>query len=99
MKTPKVKGTINPNPKSVKLRKKGFEEKKLEILEGCSNMLARSRSSIVQPQVASSLVLCVDAKLKLLDKRTRMFTEKRIMDVLFEAERVSPRIIPKYSRE
>ena len=72
-------------PKSKRKRgsiKKKFEEKKLEILEGCSNMLAQSRSpSAEKPQsITSPFALYVDEKLKLLDKRTRVFNEKRIMD-------------------
>ena len=86
-------------PKSKRKRgsiKKKFEEKKLEILEGCSNMLAQSRypSAEKSQSITSPFALYVDEKLKLLEKRTRMFTEKRIMDIIFEAEMGAPSNTP-----
>ena len=60
----------------------------MEILEGCFKMLASSVSSkdVDTPQKPSSFALYVDEKLKLFDNQTRIFTEKRISDILFEAE-------------
>ena len=60
----------------------------MEILEGCSKMLASSASSkdADTQQKMSTFAIFVDEKLKLSDNRTRIFTEKRISDILFEAE-------------
>ena len=78
-------------------KSKCLEEKKMEILEGCSKMLASSVSSkdVDTQQKPSTFALYVDEKLKLLDNQTRIFTEKRISDILFEAEMGSmPSSIP-----
>ena len=69
----------------------------MEILEGCSKMLASSVSSkdVDTQQKPSTFGLYADEKLKLLDNRTRIFTEKRISDILFKAEMGSmPSSIP-----
>ena len=60
----------------------------MEVLEGCPKMLASSVSSkdVGTQQKPSTFALYVDEKLKLLDNRTRIFTEKRISDIIFEAE-------------
>ena len=79
---------IQPKGKLRRKKSKCTEEKKMEILEGSSKMLASSVSSkdVNTLQKPSLFVLSVDEKLKLLDKRNRIFTEKRISDVLSEAE-------------
>ena len=60
----------------------------MEILEGCSKILASSVSSkdVDTQQKPSTFALYVDRKLKLLDNRTHIITETRISDILFEAE-------------
>ena len=73
----------------------------MEILEGCSMMLASSGSSkdVDTQQKPSTFALYVDEKFKLLDNRARIFTEKRISDILFEAEMGSmpPSILNNYN--
>ena len=86
---------IQPKAKLKRKKSKCLEEKKMEILEGCFKMLASSVSSKDTQQKPSTFALYVDEKLKLLDNRTRIFTEKRISDILFEAEMGSmPSSIP-----
>ena len=88
---------IQPKAKLKRKKTKCLEEKMMEILEGCSKMLASSVSSkdVDTQQKSSTFALYVEEKLKLLDNRTRIFTEKRISDILFEAEMGSmPSSIP-----
>ena len=66
-------------------------------MEGCSNMFASSVSSkdVDTQQKPTTFALYVDEKLKLLVNRTRIFTEKRISGIFFEAEMGSiPSSIP-----
>ena len=87
---------IQPKAKLKRKKSKCLEEKKREILEGFSKMLTSSVSSkdVDTRQKPSTFAFC-DEKLKLLESRTRVFTEKLISDILFEAEMGSmPSSIP-----
>ena len=79
---------IQPKAKLKRRKSKCLEEKKMEILEECSKMLVSSVSSkdVDTQQKLSTFALYVDEKLNLLDNRTHIFTEKRISDILLEAE-------------
>ena len=92
-----VEDNIQPKAKLKRKKSKCLEEKKMVILEGCSKMLASSVSwkDVDTQQKPSTFALYVDEKLKMLDDRTRIFTEKRISDILSEAEMGSmPSSIP-----
>ena len=80
---------IQPNRKESagalrkRLKKKSW--KHLKVARICWHNLDLRQQR--KPQsITSPFALYVDEKLKLLDKRTPMFTEKRIMDSIFEAE-------------
>ena len=88
---------IQPKAKLKRKKSKCLKEKKMEILEGCSKMIASSVSlkDVDTQQKPSTSALYVDEKLKLLHNRTHIFTEKRTSDTLFEAEMGSmPSTIP-----
>ena len=92
-----AENNIQPKAKLKRKKTKCLEEKMMEILEGCSKMLASSVSSkdVDTQQKSSTFAVYVEEKLKLLDNRTRIFTEKRISHILFEAEMGSmPSSIP-----
>ena len=75
---------IQPKAKLKRKKSKCLEEKTMEIREGCFKMLASSVSSKdADTQLKpSTFALYVDEKLKLLDNRTGIFTEKRISEKL-----------------
>ena len=88
---------IQPKARLKRKKSKCLEERKMEILEGCSKMLASSVSSkdVDTQQKPSTFAFYDHEKLKLLDNRTRIFTEKRISDILFEEEMASmPSSVP-----
>ena len=69
-------------------QKKFITEKKLELLSKCTDAITSKAAVSSEPpaQKISNFAMYVDEKLSNLDKRSRRITEKRISDVLFEAE-------------
>ena len=84
----KAEDNIQSKAKLKGKKSKCLKEKKMEIMEGCSKMLASSVSSkdLDTHQKPTTFALYVDEKLKLLVNRTRIFTTKRISGIVFEAE-------------
>ena len=76
-------GETTPVPK-----KKSIAEKKLELLSKCTDAITSKAAVSSEPpaQKISNFAMYVDEKLSNLDKRSRRIAEKRISDVLFEAE-------------
>ena len=76
-------GETTPVPK-----KKSTTEKKLELLSKCTDAITSKAAVSSEPpaQKISNFAMYVDKKLSDLDKRSRQIAEKRISDVLFEAE-------------
>ena len=66
-------------PKKKRTAKNRFKEKRIEILNKCSNLLTHKPSSVPQqPKEVSSFALYVDDKLKTIDYKTRIIVEKKI---------------------
>jgi len=64
-------------------QRKQFEEKRLDVLNKCTNLLTQENEP---KQEVSPFVLYIDQKLKDMDQRTRFVTEKKISDILYEAQ-------------
>ena len=81
--TTEKEGETTPVPKE-----KSIAEKKLELLSKCTDAITSKAAVSSEPpaQKISNFAVYVDEKLSNLDKRSRRIAEKRISDVLFEAE-------------
>ena len=77
------KGETTPVPKQ-----KSIAEKKLELLSKCTDAITSKAAVSSEPpaQKISNFAMYTDKKLSNLDKRNRRIVEKRISDVLLEAE-------------
>ena len=70
-------------------KKKSIAEKKLDLISRCTDAItSKAVAPAEQPpaQKVSNFGMYIDEKLSNLDKRSRRIAEKRIADVLFEAE-------------
>ena len=76
-------------------KKKTLAEKKLDLLTKCTEAMTSkatpSKDVLPPPPIQNSpkvshFTLYIDEKLSQLDQRTRRLTEKRISDIIFEAE-------------
>ena len=69
-------------------QKKSIAEKKLELLSKCKDAITSKAAVSSEPpaQKILNFAMYVDEKLSNLDKRSRRIAEKRVSDVLFEAE-------------
>ena len=81
--TTEKEGETTPVP-----QKNSIAEKKLELLPKCTDAITSKAAVSSEPpaQKISNFAMYVDEKLPNLDKRSRRIPEKRISDVLFEAE-------------
>ena len=72
--------------------KKSLDEVKLSILSKCSEMLNKSEST----KSISPFAVYIDEKLSRLNERNRRVAEKKVTEVLFEAEMAEESISPNY---
>ena len=61
-----------------------MEERNIQLLEDVANALAIPKAS--QEKTPSLFDMYVDGKLKQMNARSHIITEKRIMDILFKVE-------------
>lgn len=80
-------------------KKKSIAERKLDLLAKCTEAMTSSKKpeEEAKPLKAFHFSLYVEEKLNGLEKRKRIIAEKRISDILFEAEMSGNYEFPAYS--